>query len=71
MFFFSFYCVHPKHQRKGLGEALLKKIIHEISGKKIKRIGLAVTTSNVAAYKIYKKTGFKKTSDHLSVIKHK
>ena len=64
-------CVHPNHQRKGLGKALMKNLILECSRKDVKRIGLAVTVSNVAANKIYKKNGFKKTSDHLAVIKHK
>jgi len=64
-------CVHPDHQRKGLRKALMKNIILECSRKDIKRIVLAVTVSNVAAYKMYKKSGFKKTSDNIAVIKHK
>lgn len=64
-------CIHPDHQRKGLGKALMKNIILESSRRDIKRIRLAVTVSNVGAYKLYEKTGFKKASDNIAVIKHK
>ncbi|MBK5115210.1 MAG: GNAT family N-acetyltransferase, partial [Candidatus Heimdallarchaeota archaeon] len=53
--------VHPNHQRKGLGRVLLKNIILECSRKGVTKIGLAVTTSNVGAYKLYQSEGFKVT----------
>jgi len=69
--FISEMCVLPDYQRKGLGKALMKNIILECSRKDIKRIVLAVTVSNVGAYKLYEKNGFKKVSDNIAVIKHK
>lgn len=69
--FISEMCVHPSHQRKGLGKALMKNIILECSRNDFKRIVLAVTVSNVGAYKLYEKSGFKKQNDNIAVIKHK
>ena len=63
--------VHPDYQRKGLGRALLKNIILECSRKGVTKIGLAVTTSNEGAYKLYTSEGFKVTTETLAIIKHK
>lgn len=63
--------VHPDHQRKGLGRALLKNIILECSRKGVTKIGLAVTTTNEGAYKLYQSEGFKTTTETLAIIKHK
>ncbi len=63
--------VHPDHQGKGLGKALLRNIILECSRKGVRKIGLAVTTSNSVAYNLYAKNGFKITSYTLAIIKHK
>ncbi|MBK5114657.1 MAG: GNAT family N-acetyltransferase, partial [Candidatus Heimdallarchaeota archaeon] len=57
--------------RKGLGRVLLKNIILECSRKGVTKIGLAVTTSNVGAYKLYQSEGFKVTNHTLAIIKHK
>lgn len=64
-------CVHPDHQRKGLGKALMMNILQECSRKGIKRMGLAVTTSNTGAYQLYVRNGFKITDNLLVIIKHK
>ncbi|MCK5158168.1 MAG: GNAT family N-acetyltransferase, partial [Candidatus Heimdallarchaeota archaeon] len=63
--------IHPDYQRKGLGRALLKNIILECSRKGVIKIGLAVTTSNESAYKLYQSEGFKVTTETLAIIKHK
>ena len=64
-------CVSPTHQRKGLGKALMNKIITECAKKGYKRLGLAVTTDNIGACKLYEKIGFKIIKNHLSIIKAK
>ncbi|MGC9777731.1 MAG: GNAT family N-acetyltransferase [Candidatus Heimdallarchaeota archaeon] len=64
-------CIHPNHQRKGLGKALMNQIIKSCSEEGMKKIGLAVTTSNVVAYKLYEKLGFKVTKNYLAITKHK
>jgi len=63
--------IHPDHQRKGLGKALLKNLILESSKRGIKKIGLGVTTSNDGAFNLYLRSGFKITDYFLAVIKHK
>jgi len=63
--------VHPDHQGKGLGKALLRNIILECSRKGVKKIGLAVTTSNNVAFKLYLTHGFQISSDSLAIIKQK
>jgi GNAT superfamily N-acetyltransferase len=63
--------IHPDFQRKGLGRALLKNIILESSRKGVIKIGLAVTTSNERAYKLYQSEGFKVTTETLAIIKYK
>ncbi len=64
-------CIHPNHQRKGLGKALMNQIIKSCSEEGMKKIGLAVTTSNVGAYKLYEKLGFKVNTNYLTITKHK
>lgn len=62
--------VSPNHQRKGLGQALTKKIISECARKGYKKLGLAVTVENTGAYKLYKKLEFKTTTKYLAIVKH-
>jgi ribosomal protein S18 acetylase RimI-like enzyme len=62
-------CISPQHQRKGLGKALMNKIIVESANKGFKSIGLAVTVDNTGAYKLYEKLGFKIQSNYLSITK--
>lgn len=63
--------VHPDHQRKGLGKALMNSIIENCRKKGIKRLRLAVTIDNSGAYQLYKKLGFKETKELLAIVKHK
>ena len=52
--------VAPYYQEKGIGTALIKKIIQEADEiPDLKRIELLVLTDNVPAIKLYKKFGFK------------
>ncbi|MBD3193238.1 MAG: GNAT family N-acetyltransferase [Candidatus Heimdallarchaeota archaeon] len=63
--------VHPKHQRKGLGKALMNKICLECSKAGVKHLALAVTKENKIAYELYKKIGFIERRRILSIVKHK
>ncbi|HUT80255.1 MAG TPA: GNAT family N-acetyltransferase [Candidatus Bathyarchaeia archaeon] len=63
--------LNPIHQRKGLGKAMMKKIIIECSKKGIKQLGLAVSVDNIPAYTLYQKLGFKETANFLAIIKHR
>lgn len=69
--FIAEVCVHPEHQRKGLGKALMNSIIEGCKKKGIKHLGLAVTVDNSGAYKLYEKLGFKVTKNILAIAKHK
>lgn len=63
--------IHPDHQGKGLGKALMKQIIADCKKADYNQLGLAVTVENVGAYKLYEKLGFKKSKDFLTIVKHK
>ncbi|NHJ05669.1 MAG: GNAT family N-acetyltransferase [Candidatus Heimdallarchaeota archaeon] len=69
--FIAEICVHPEHQRKGLGKALMNSIIEGCKKKGIKYLGLGVTIDNSGAYKLYEKLGFKLTKNILAIAKHK
>ena len=49
------FSVHPSHQGKGIGRALLKKLLETVSGP----IFLEVAVDNGAALHLYKTEGFK------------
>lgn len=52
--------VAPYHQEKGIGTALMKKLMDEADGRPgLRRIELLVLTENTAAINLYKKFGFK------------
>lgn len=50
--------VLPKHQRKGIGYALMQEAMKGMVGYKAKECYLEVRTSNTAAVDLYKKMGF-------------
>lgn len=50
--------VLPKHQRKGIGYALMQEAMKGMVGHKAKECYLEVRTSNTAAVNLYKKMGF-------------
>lgn len=50
--------VHPDHQRKGIGAALLKELIHILFQNGARELVLEVRMSNFGAKKFYEKYGF-------------
>lgn len=59
--------IHPDHQKKGLGKALMKKIIDECAKENISELLLACTKSNIVAYDLYLKLGFKEIHQYLAI----
>lgn len=51
-------CVHPRHQRRGLGRALIEHLLSTARAAKATVALLEVRTSNQAAYNLYVKLGF-------------
>lgn len=51
-------CVAPAFRRRGYGLALLKRLIDEARGARVKRMYLEVRPSNLAAVNMYKGIGF-------------
>lgn len=56
----SEFKIKPKYRSKGIGSALLEKVIRTAKRDKKKRIVLATATSNTKAQKLYRQYGFKK-----------
>lgn len=52
-------CVSPKHQRKGLGLAMLQHLLDTGRCLKARRLLLEVRRSNVAAYSLYQSLGLR------------
>lgn len=50
--------VDPAHRRKGIGRALLQKVIEEARGNGSTRVTLEVRKSNEAAQRLYHSLGF-------------
>lgn len=63
--------VKSKFRRKGIGEKLIKVALNYFSSCGIKNIFLEVAVSNVAAQKLYTKTGFKEIYRRKNYYKHK
>ncbi|NHJ05589.1 MAG: GNAT family N-acetyltransferase [Candidatus Heimdallarchaeota archaeon] len=61
--------VSPEHQRKGLGTALMYKLVEECKLKGIQRILLDVTIDNSKAFGLYSKLGYKDDKRYLTVTK--
>ncbi|MDH3514333.1 MAG: ribosomal protein S18-alanine N-acetyltransferase [Gammaproteobacteria bacterium] len=51
-------CIHPDHQRQGLGEGMVLFLLDFARNKKARLALLEVRISNTAAYKLYAKLGF-------------
>lgn len=51
-------CIHPEHQRRGLGEGLVHFLLDLARQKKARIALLEVRISNSAAYRLYTKLGF-------------
>jgi ribosomal protein S18 acetylase RimI-like enzyme len=52
-------CIHPDHQEKRLGQQLLSISMAKVAQQGDKLMSLGVDLANVAAYKLYKKSGFR------------
>ena len=50
--------VHPAYRRRGIGKALLEKVIDEARRQGLTRVTLEVRKSNVVAQKMYQSLGF-------------
>jgi ribosomal protein S18 acetylase RimI-like enzyme len=61
-------CIHPDHQREGLGTQLLSFSISKISQTKRDLISLGVDINNFAALKLYRKLGFQTHSKFITYI---
>lgn len=55
----SNFSIHPDYQRRGVGHAVLSKVLTMLSKLKIKHIVLEVRPSNLAARSLYNRFGFK------------
>ncbi|KAA0443347.1 MAG: ribosomal-protein-alanine N-acetyltransferase [Candidatus Thioglobus sp.] len=51
-------CIHPKKQRRGLGEALFNRVLQQLQSIKITTIFLEVRSSNQSAFLFYQQLGF-------------
>jgi ribosomal-protein-alanine N-acetyltransferase len=51
-------CIHPDHQRRGLGEGMVLFLLDVARERKARVALLEVRASNTAAYRLYTKLGF-------------
>jgi ribosomal protein S18 acetylase RimI-like enzyme len=61
-------CIHPDHQREGLGTQLLFFSMSKIQQTKRDLISLGVDINNFAALKLYRKLGFQTNSKFITYI---
>ena len=61
----------PEYQGKGLGKALMNKIIQSCANKGYSKLGIDVTKDNISAYKLYQKLDFIEQNEFLTIIKHR
>ncbi len=60
--------VSPEHQRKGIGEALMRHVESELKKLGCHKLNLQVRSSNSGVVEFYKKLGYK-IDDHVSMGK--
>lgn len=53
------FAVRSEYRRRGIGTALLERVLHEARERKANAALLEVRSANVAAQALYKKSGFK------------
>ena len=53
--------VTPLHRKKGLGKALLLKLMSSLESYNLNKITLEVSAQNLAAIQLYRNMGFRKT----------
>lgn len=64
--------VEKKFRRKGIGLTVMKKALSVARKKNVDSIELVVNQNNVAAKRLYRKVGFKKTGkEYYRLILHK
>jgi len=51
--------LHPDFRRRGIGEAVLRKMLNRVQREGAKFVSLEVRPSNLAALGLYRKLGFK------------
>ena len=51
--------IHPDFRRKGIGEAVMRKVLDLVRKEEAKFVFLEVRPSNAAAFSLYRKLGFK------------
>jgi [ribosomal protein S18]-alanine N-acetyltransferase len=50
--------VDPRHQKRGIGAALMKQTLSRLEKRDVRSLGLMVRPSNTAAARFYRKFGF-------------
>jgi ribosomal protein S18 acetylase RimI-like enzyme len=62
--------IYKRYRNKGLGTKVIKNIVEKFIPKNrplVKRISLAVKSNNKAAIKVYRRCGFRKSKDTVSI----
>lgn len=54
--------VHPNHQRKGIGQMMMNRMIEESINHQCVTMSLEVRVSNIKAISLYEKNGFEKVA---------
>lgn len=55
--------VHPHYRRRGIGTALLSRVVQELVGESIDEIYLEVRKGNMVAVSFYERLGFRRSSE--------
>jgi ribosomal protein S18 acetylase RimI-like enzyme len=55
--------IHPAHQGRGLGIALIRRVLHQLASDGFRAVRLTVTRQNRRAYEWYMRLGFKVRRD--------
>ncbi len=53
--------VHPRYRGRGIGQALVKRLLSRLKRRAIRRCWLMVRVSNEAAIRFYRELGFRRT----------
>ena len=65
----TFFAIHPKHQRKGLGKFLISDLIKRSKSLRTNHIFLEVKENNESAKAFYKSMGFKTVGNRSNFYK--
>ena len=61
--FITSFGILPEFQRMGLGNELIQRVISYVKLRSMKQIGLEVHRDNIAAYRLYFKSGFRQIAE--------